>query len=302
MSNRDLAVLREIIGDGESLTHELGGVASGDDRQMLHWLMQNYDGRGSFLQTSEGRELASSVFDRAVSDAARGESDLASYLVGLTDSEIAAGEFDYYAEILTRVENNTAGIEGCDAPCTVAVFGDPNMGKTGHVWGDWFEAFRRIYPHGRVVTNADVDVADFVFTGLSELYEYLVDNPDVPKFLFLDEANHHLDAHTNSYEVSSQWMPLHKRFAKLGVQFCGACAHSGMDIAPEYKRLTGTFVEKTSLKSVQFYDSMDDGEFQDPVFSSPVDGLEAPRVEYDPDDWSPLRFDLDPDRLAAAHG
>lgn len=66
------------------------------------------------------------------------------------------------------------------------------------------------------------------------------------------------------------------------------------DVHPEVKRQTTTFFHKPEKKQVQFFEDFDDDDLLGPVFPDPVDGLEKPPEDlYDPDDWSPLKWDLD---------
>jgi hypothetical protein len=136
-------------------------------------------------------------------------------------------------------------------------------------------------------------------TSLDELVTYCFENSDVRKFVFVDEGSTHFDARTNSHEIASQFSPFSKRFAKLSIDFA-TIGHTVKDVHPELKRQATTFFEKTDRKQVQFYENYVDDTLLDPVFPEPVDGLEKPAVEYDPDDWSPLDWDLDQERLTDA--
>lgn len=294
MTERDLSELKDLVERGDLPTHKLAGVATERDASMLTWMEQNYTGRGSWSNTEQGQQIVGSVLDRSIRKAAHnGRLELAAYLVGLTEIELTASEFSFSLELLTRIRNN-------QQPLMLLVLGDPNSGKTGHVFSDWFEAWRALHSDGLLVTNADVAVADYVIDGLNDLYEFCTEHSDRQKFVFIDEGSTHFDARTNAHVTAAQFTPLAKRFAKLQVDFA-TCGHTTMDIHPELKRLATTIAYKPELKRVQFYDDIDEDELLNPVFPDPIDGLDSPRIDYDPDDWAPLRFDLDSDRLRERH-
>ena len=81
----------------------------------------------------------------------------------------------------------------------------------------------------------------------------LLENRDIPKAVFIDESSTHFDARTYRREVATQWTPLAKRFAKIGVDFCGNVIHTGKDAHPELKRLSTLSYFKLEKKVVEFY-------------------------------------------------
>jgi hypothetical protein len=236
--------------------------------------------------------FAQGVHNRAARDGLDGRPELLSHLVGITEQDLEADEFSYTLELIERVRNN-------DAPLFLTGFGLPNTGKTGHILHDWHRAWKTVYPDGVSISNAEVRTFDHIITSLDELVTFCLNNPDVQKFVFVDEGSTHFDARTNSHEVASQFSPFSKRFAKLSVDFA-TIGHTVKDVHPEVKRQTTTFFYKQSKKQVQFFDDYRDDDLLGTVFPDPVDGLEKPPGGlYDPDDWSPLSWDLDPDRLVS---
>lgn len=109
----------------------------------------------------------------------------------------------------------------------------------------------------------------------------------------IDEASTHVDARTNSYEVSQQWTPAAKRFATVGVYAVGLICHTGNDLHPEAKRLTTAAMWKETKKEVMFYENWpgDADRPTNPLFPDPVTGLEK-AVGYDPDDAAPWSWNL----------
>ena len=74
--------------------------------------------------------------------------------------------------------------------------------------------------------------------------------------------------------------------------------HTIKDVHPEGKRQATTFFYKPEKMQVQFFEDYQDDDRVDAVFPDPVYGLEKPPEGlYGPDDWSPLQWDLDEDRL-----
>lgn len=70
--------------------------------------------------------------------------------------------------------------------------------------------------------------------------------------------------------------------------------HTIKDVHPEVKRQATTFFYKPEKTQVQFFEDYQDDELVNSVFPAPVDGLEKPPDSlYDPDDWSPLKWDLE---------
>ena len=277
--------------DGHSaLLDHTGLIDDPADRSALSFVD---DVAPDFGQSDLGQSVLSSLATDAATEALRnGDPETLAYLVGITDQDLEASEFSYLLEIIDRVENN-------NAPLFLVGFGLPNTGKTGHILHDWHRAWKAVYPDGISISNGSISSFDHTITSLDEILSFCLDHPDVQKFLFVDEGSTHFDARTNSHEVASQFSPFSKRFAKLSVDFA-TIGHTVKDVHPECKRQATTFFHKSEKKEVQFFDDYDDDDLLDPVFPDPVGGLEKPPADlYDPDDWSPLSWDLDPDRLVS---
>jgi len=289
-----LAKLGEVArGDLDGAVLDHAGVVEDTDLSSLSFVENTLraDGR-TFGKTSLGEEVLTTFETAAAQQAVRsGDASLASSIVGITEQDLEASEFSYTLELIERVRNN-------DAPLFLVGFGLPNTGKTGHVLHDWHRAWQAQYPDGISISNAEVRTFDHTITSLDELVQFCLDNPDVQKFVFIDEGSTHFDARTNSHEIASQFSPFSKRFAKLSVDFA-TIGHTIKDVHPELKRQATTFFHKPEKTQVQLFEDYQDDELVDPVFPDPVDGLEKPPAGlYDPDDWSSLVFDLDPDALA----
>jgi hypothetical protein len=284
-------VLKELDGDDRLLGHT-GLVSDGHHRSNLSFVDQAVS--GGFASTDLGREVMSTLLtDEATQSLVDGNHEHLAHFVGITEQDLDADEFSYTLELIERVENN-------NAPLFLTGFGLPNTGKTGHILHDWHRAWQTVYPDGISISNASVRTFDRCITSLDELVQFCLDHPDVQKFVFIDEGSTHFDARTNSHEVASQFSPFSKRFAKLSVDFA-TIGHTVKDVHPEVKRQTTTFFHKPEKKQVQFFEDFDDDDLLDPVFPDPVDGLEKPPEDlYDPDDWSPLQWDLDPTFITSA--
>jgi len=263
------------------------GHVEADLAELVSWSRRSWsDFDGSDVEAELVQPNATGKTTRAIED---GRTSQLAFETGVTEQRLSADEFTYTRELISRVKNN-------DAPMFLVGFGLPNSGKTGHILHDWYRAWRAEYPDGILISNASIPAAAEQFVSLDKLVGFCIRNPDVRKFIFLDEGSTHFDARTNSHEVASQFSPFSKRFAKLSIDFA-TIGHTVMDVHPELKRQATTMFHKPELKQVQFYDGYDEDRLTDPVFPAPVDGLEEPAIEYDPDDWSPLLFDLQPEKL-----
>lgn len=292
------AKLREQIHgrlDSDIELHPHTGIFTNqEDRKAISFVESAFSepvsSKTSFRETKLGKAIYGHFGTETASEALDlGNSQILSNLVSMTEVDIEADEFTYLTEILDRVENN-------GAPLFLVGFGLPNTGKTGHILHDWFRAWRKTYPDGVLLTNANLPSAHRQFTSLQALVGFCLDNPNTRKFIFIDEGSTHFDARTNSHEVAAQFSPFSKRFAKLSIDFA-TIGHTIKDVHPEVKRQTTTFFHKPGLKQVQFYDDFVEDQLTSPVFPEPIEGLEKPTIEYDPDDWSPLHWDLDPAEL-----
>lgn len=313
MTNSDerlltIAKLREIVdGDLEAENEDRikphAGIVSDPDRRAALNFVDNVvaesddlDAR-SFADTGLGKELYPNLFTNAASEAvARGDASLASYLVGIT-------EIDYDGSALTVTLELVDALHFDGAPSFWSVAGNPNTGKTNTMFKlvDVADRAGRVLEHIPgdllVLSNAESwERTDVVVKSMHELMLALLEHRDRPKFVVIDEASTHLDARTNSYEVSSQWTPAAKRFAKVGVYGVGLICHTGKDLHPEAKRLTTAALWKETKTDVRFYNEWK-GEADvpsDPMFPDPVTGFEK-ATGYDPDDAAPWAWNLEAD-------
>jgi len=115
--------------------------------------------------------------------------------------------------------------------------------------------------------------------------------------VFVDEGSTHFDARTNSREVATQFTPLAKRFAKIGVDVFATVGHTGKDLHPEVKRLVTLAFFKHSKKDVDFYEEWpaDADMPTERLFGGTVEELEPALDEPNPDDAAPWEWDLDAD-------
>jgi hypothetical protein len=136
-----------------------------------------------------------------------------------------------------------------------------------------------------------------VVTSAHDLAVALLEERDRPKFVMIDEASTHFDARTNRREVATQWTPLAKRFAKIGVDACGLVVHTGKDCHPEAKRLATLAYWKQEKCVAEFFERWpaDADHPVDGLLGDPVEDLESTGAEYDPDDTAPWSWDLDSD-------
>jgi hypothetical protein len=178
--------------------------------------------------------------------------------------------------------------------------GSPETGKTGLML-TLAELETITGDNVLVLSNMDSSLTDRRVTGAHQLALELVENRDRPKVVLLDEGSTHLDARRFSREVATQFTPTATKFAKLGVTFCGIIGHTGKDVHPEAKRLTDLAFWKEEPTTVEFFRTWPSGDDRpdDLAFGAPVEDLEAPGPDYDPDATAPWSWDLDADLLEA---
>jgi hypothetical protein len=158
-----------------------------------------------------------------------------------------------------------------------------------------------------VVSNMDFAGADYVVNDFYSWRDMLLGDedyfdtngkkgdppaihPDRPVWWHFDECSTHLDARTNSYEVSSLYLPAVKRFAKVNIDGMHI-AHSGMDVHADMRRATiiTEFIFKLSKITAEVYNTMVEDAGNDLKYvMSPIP---KPSVEYDPDDYSPWSWE-----------
>jgi len=247
----------------------------------------------AFEDTSLGKQTTAKFRADATAEALDdGNATLLSHLVGVTENELQADALSLHARLNELIENN-------DAPAFVLGAGNPETGKTNLML---LLIQLRSYTLDEllVVSNAACQLTDERVTSAHDLAVTLLENRDVPKFVFIDESSTHFDARTYRQEVATQWTPLAKRFAKIGVDAVGNVIHTGKDAHPELKRLSTLSFFKLEKKVVEFYSQWDsDAEMpSEQLFGGPLDDLEAAGVEYSPNDSAPWSWDLEPELFA----
>lgn len=293
----------------EDLYPHVGVVRPGcSTEELLSFMESIYDPDQEDLPRRFKDTRAARVLRRRAATEYVGERipDLASFVVGLTERDVEISQAQALAKVARSIVN-----EG--APYSALIFGGMNRGKTGFA-GLWLELWRELVPlkygteESVVVTNMrTLDAANHVVTDIGRFRElvfgdeeYLdsggVDGeppeipPEVPVWWHFDECSSHLDARTFSHEVSTQYLPLVKRFAKVRVDAVHL-GHSGMDIYKDMRRsqITAEFVFKTALKTAEVYERM----FEDQGAGLKYVLQEIPEttVEYDPDDYSPWSWE-----------
>lgn len=248
---------------------------------------------GSLEETELGQEIMSTLFTAEASDAvARGDAQVASALVGVTEQDLDASSLTLPARLLDRLDRD-------GALTTVLAAGDPNTGKTNTVWL-LTELSRTLWEDVVVLSNAEADVVDVRVTSAHELAVELLERRDVPKVVVIDEGSTHFDVRTNSYAVASQWSPLIKHMSKLGVEVAAVIGHTGKDVDPEVKRLTSLAMYKSAPEVADFFAEWPaESDYPtDRLFGGSLEALEPTSASYDPDSTAPWSWNLREDVFA----
>ena len=242
----------------------------------------------AFEDTTLGRQVAGKFrADAASNSLDDGNATRLSHLVGVTESELQADALSLHARLNELIENN-------GAPAYILGAGNPETGKT-NLMLLLIQLRSHVVEDLMVVSNAACELTDERVTSAHDLAVTLLKNRDRPKVVFIDESSTHFDARTYRREVATQWTPLAKRFAKIGVDFCGNVIHTGKDAHPELKRLSTLSYFKLEQKVVEFYAQWDsDAEMPtERLFGGPLEDLEAAGVEYSPNDSAPWSWNLE---------
>lgn len=263
-----------------------GAVADGDRRATLSFLA-SVDGWAT--SPLAGEVVPALLTDEATAAVLDGHDGQLSNLVGVTETELTASEVRLLSQLSREMQND-------GAPAFASFLGNPNTGKTNAAWL-LTELRKELVDDYLVISNAAGSLTDIRVTSCHDLAVQLLAHRDVPKAVVIDECSTHMDARTYRREVATQWTPLCKRFAKIGVDLVACICHTGKDFHPEAKRLTTLAVKKEDRKTAEFFGTWPaDGDAPtDPLFAGPVGELEPSGVEYDPDDSAPWRWDLRPD-------
>lgn len=298
------------IKKNEDLLPHTGLVEPGTEAsELLGFLETIYDSRNYDVPEEFGESRAGSVLRKiAATDRVGGSvQDMPSFAVGLTESEVDISESQAFAKVAGALLNE-------NAPYSALVFGGMNKGKTGFA-GLWLEIWKELVPlkYGEdapepvVLTNMrTLDAADYVVHGIEDLKrlafgddEFIDSGGDsgsppeisdeVPKWWHFDECSTHLDARTKSWEVSNEYLPLVKRFAKVNMDAIHI-GHSGMDIHADMRRSTITteFIFKTGVKTANVFESMFEDQGSDLKYV--LQEVPDTTVEYSPDDYSPFSW------------
>ncbi|MHB9287408.1 hypothetical protein ACKVMT_10275 [Halobacteriales archaeon Cl-PHB] len=295
------AKLREQVrGDlqgGESMHSFAGLLGDTDHATALSFVEDAVDGAddldaANFRETELGRvvsrQVATDAADRAIAD---GDLDLMAHLVGVTEADLTADNLRVPVMLTEQLENN-------GAPAFITGSGNPETGKTNTLFllVDLYDLSLEddllVLSNVRSWERSDIHVAS-----AHDLAVKLLEHRDRPKAVAIDEGSTHFDARTHRREVATQFTPLAKRFAKIGVDVFGTSIHTGKDAHPEVKRLTTLAYWKHEKDVVEFYERWpDDASFPaDQLLSGSIESLQETPHSYDPDDSAPWSWNLRPD-------
>lgn len=270
--------------EGHSPLHKHAGLVTDQhDRRTFDFLAStglDMGKLGSVLEANIGTREASQAV-------ARGDSMTLSAYVGVTEQDLDASALRLPLRLLERLDNH-------EAPAFITASGNPNTGKTNTV--NLLAELRR-YDVDELLVVSNIrrwDGTDIYVSSMHDLAVTLLEHRDVPKFVVLDEGSTHFDARTYRREVATQYTPVAKRYAKIGVDVEAVIIHTGKDLHPERKALTTTAFYKTDKKTAEFYSSWPrDADFPtDRVFSGDLENLEK-AIGYDPDDAAPWSWNLE---------
>lgn len=286
------AKLREQVrggldGDDRLLDHT-GLVDTDEHRQVLSFCD---DAVANWSDSSLSESVVSTLMTDSVTRAVvENNPSLLAFAVGVTEQDMEASQLSILARLNSEITNN-------DAPAFVTLAGNPNTGKTNTA-SLLVELRREFVEDLLVISNVRTwDLTDVVVTSAHDLAVSLLEYRDRPKAILLDEASTAFDARTHRHEVATQYTPLAKRYAKIGVDLEVAICHTGKDLHPERKRLTSLAAFKTDQKTAELYERWpaDSESPADRLFTGDLEGIEPTSVDYEPDDAAPWSWDLDPD-------
>lgn len=245
----------------------------------------------SFEDTALGRLVSQNILvDETTEAVHQGNANVMSHVVGVTDQDYDASALRLPMLLLDELHNN-------EAPSFVVGAGNPNTGKTNTMLL-LAELRSADLDDLLIVSNFRSSITDHRVTSAHDLVCTLLEHRDRPKFVIIDEGSTHFDARTYRHEIATQWTPLAKRFAKIGVDSCGIICHTGKDLHPEAKRLATFPYFKTEKTVATFFESWpaDTDHPTDDLFT--YEELEPTGAEYDPNDAAPWSWDLEPELFA----
>lgn len=264
-----------------------GAVSDRGHRSVLSFL----DDLPEWHDSDLAREVVPTVLTEEATTAVEdGDAERLANIVGVTEADLTGSSLRLPLQLDAHLTNN-------DATAFVAGVGNPNTGKTNLV-ALLAELRSASVDDLLVISNSrSWNRTDIVATSARDLTIACLEHRERPKFVFVDEGSTHFDARTNSREVATQFTPLAKRFAKIGVDVFATVGHTGKDLHPEVKRLVTLAFFKHSKKDVDFYKEwpadadMPTGR----LFGGTVEELEPALDEPNPDDAAPWEWNLDPD-------
>lgn len=250
-----------------------------------------------FAETELGSDLIKAVANQATAtDLGQGRDHRIAAQTGLADDKLDLSNIDVLEELQTLVENN-------GAPSFIVASGPPNTGKTATLYM-LLQVYKSMHPEATIVSNVlprSDNQTDKHVHSMTELFDYLLEHPDEPKALFLDEGSTWFNARTFQREVSNQFDPISRRFAKIGVDLFCTVSHDKYDVCPSVRRLVndaGAVLEKTAVDEMTVYETWEDDELRDR--RAAYEGIPHPdemNIEYDQNDIAPWNWNLDDSRL-----
>jgi len=279
----------------ESLSAHIGIVTNKQDQAALTFVEDTISQSDLDVTSFQDSELGQTLLQKFTNEAAteavtNGNGSVMSHLVGVTERDLDGSSLRLPMMLLDEIENN-------EAPAFIIGAGNPNTGKT-NTMSLLAELRKAQLDEYMIISNVrSWPLTDEVVTSAHDLAVTLLEHRDVPKFVFIDESSTHFDARTYRREVATQWTPLAKRFAKIGVDACGNVIHTGKDAHPELKRMATLAYYKTEKKVAEFYERWPaDGDYPtDQLFGGSIEDLEPTGYEADPNDAAPWAWNLEPD-------
>jgi len=244
----------------------------------------------SRLAAASEATITSGAASRAVTE---GDATALSYLVGVTERELDGSSLRLPLQLNAQMDNN-------DATAFIGGAGNPNTGKTNLV-ALLTELRRATVDDLLVISNARTwPGTDELVTSAHDLAVTCLEYRDRSKFVFIDEGSTHFDARTFSHAVATQFTPLAKRFAKIGVDVFATVGHTGKDLHPEVKRLLTFAFFKYQKTEVDFFGRWpaEADMPTDRLFGGTVENLEPALEEPDPDDAAPWAWNLESELFA----
>ena len=274
--------------DGEvDLLEHLGNV-DGDDLASIAVVEEALE--QPFAETPIGKQvlpvLASKRANRALEE---GKASVLSNMVGVTEQDLDGSALTIPLKLLDRMEND-------GAPAFFTAAGNPNTGKTNTMI-KLLEMRKVDRDDLLIVSNVrSWGACDIHVTSAHDLAVALLEHRETSKAVMIDEGSTHFDARTYRQEVATQYTPLAKRYAKIGVDVEAVIVHTGKDLHPERKRLSTTAFYKEAKETAEFFDHWpaDTDRPVDQLFGGRIDDLEK-ADGYDPNDSAPWSWDLEPE-------